>query len=267
MPAITQKSCGYIDEKSGAPEPFFLYVPLTAPHTPIAPSPHFIGKSGAGWYGDYVAEVDWTVGQIIASLERQGIMENTLVIFTSDNGSPQRDGSNMNGETGSVKRFGHDPSRPWRGMKSDAWEGGHHIPFVIRWPGKVPPGEITSQPFILVDLMRTLASLTDLTIPANMATDSYDFAEVFLGKHLDRPVRDHLIHHSGNGVFAIRMGEWKLILGKGSGGFTKFSPPPNAPPGQLYNLKDDPGEKENLYEEYPEVVSELSLFLEQIKMK
>ena len=265
MPAITQKACSYLDAVNAVENPVFLYLPLTAPHTPIAPSPHFIGKSGAGWYGDYVMEVDWAVGQVIETLERNGLIENTLLIFTSDNGSPQRDGTDMNGETGSVKALGHDPSKPWRGMKSDIWEGGHRIPFIARWPKFLPAASITDQPFILSDLMRTIAGITGYDIPENMAGDSYDFSRLFMGLHTNAPIRNHLIHHSGNGVFAIRIDEWKLILGRDSGGFTKFEPPPDAPDGQLYHLKEDPMEQNNLYTDHPEIVKKLTTELEKIK--
>ncbi len=245
-----------------------LYLPLTAPHTPIAPSPHFIGKSGAGWYGDYVCEVDWTVGQVMAALQRHNLSENTLVIFTSDNGSPQRDGSNMNGEVGSVKtHFGHDPSRPWRGLKSDIWEGGHRVPFIARWPGHIAPASVSGEPIILTDLMRTLATLTGYQLPDDAAEDSLDIGSVLWGTAPDKPVHDHLIHHSGNGVFAIRQGNWKLILGRSSGGFTQYTPPPDAPAGQLYNLADDPQEEHNLYQQHPDIVQRLTALLREDQEK
>ncbi len=158
LPTLAQRAAQFIQQQAETPDrPFFLYMPLTAPHTPIAPSPHFIGKSEAGWYGDYVHEVDWTVGQVLAALDHGNAAKNTLVIFTSDNGSPQRDGTDMAGATGSVKKFDHDPSRPWRGMKSDAWEGGHRVPFIARWPLRVPAGKTSDEPIILTDLFRTVA--------------------------------------------------------------------------------------------------------------
>ncbi len=262
MPTLTQRAVAYIEERASHPAvPFFLYMPLTAPHTPIAPSPHFIGKSGAGWYGDFVHEVDWTVGQVLAALERRELAGSTLVIFTSDNGSPQRDGTNMNGATGSVKKYGHDPSRPWRGMKSDIWEGGHHVPFIARWPGRVPAGKSSDEPIILTDLMRTIARLIEFDLPEGSAEDSFDIRPALFGKKAESPIRDHLIHHSGGGIFAIRRGEWKLILGRTSGGFTRYTPPESAPAGQLYDLKADPAEQVNLYSERPNVVKELTELL------
>ncbi|MCK4749095.1 MAG: arylsulfatase, partial [Bacteroidales bacterium] len=147
MPALTRKAVDYI--KAGAGEglfqkaegkPFFLYFPLTAPHTPIAPATDFQGKSDAGAYGDFVQEVDWTVGQIMKTLEVEGLAENTLVIFTSDNGSPGRDGTDMDGAVNSIRKYGHNPSYIYRGIKTEIWEGGHHVPFIARWPGKILPG-------------------------------------------------------------------------------------------------------------------------------
>ena len=264
MPTLAQRAAIFIEQQAKTQDrPFFLYLPLTAPHTPIAPSPHFIGKSDAGWYGDYVHEVDWTVGQVLAALDRIGAEKNTLVIFTSDNGSPQRDGTGMNGATGSVKKLGHDPSRPWRGMKSDAWEGGHRVPFIARWPERVRAGETSDESIVLTDLMRTLARLVGHQLPDDAAEDSFDISSELFGTARGAPIRDHLVHHSGNGLFAIRQGPWKLILGKGSGGFTRYKPPSDAPPGQLYNLSSDPTELDNLYAERIEIVEQLSSLLER----
>ena len=266
MPPLAQKAAAYIEERAKHPDqPFFLYVPLTAPHTPIAPSPHFAGKSEAGIYGDFVHEVDWVLGQVLSALDRTGTAKNTLVIFTSDNGSPQRNGIDMSGPIGSVKKFGHDPSRPWRGMKSDAWEAGHRVPYVMRWPGRTPAGETSSEPIILTDLMRTFATIVGHSLPEDSAEDSFDILTAFEGKRTHRPIHNHLVHHSGNGVFAIRQGNWKLILGKGSGGFTRYKAPADAPAGQLYHLGDDPDEMRNLYSEKPEIVEQLSELLKKVR--
>lgn len=264
MPKLTQRAVQYIDDYGTSQQeaPFFLYLPLTAPHTPIAPSPHFIGTSQAGWYGDYVMEVDWTVGQLLTALKRNQLDENTLVIFTSDNGSPQRNGENMNGPTASVKTYGHDPSYPWRGMKSDIWEGGHRVPFIAKWHENIPTNTVSAEPIILVDLMKTIARILNYELPTNAGEDSYDILDVFKGKAPQKPIRDHLIHHSGGGIFAIRVGEWKLILGRSSGGFTRYEPAADAPEGQLYNLFDDPHEENNLYHAYPEKVAALKKRLE-----
>tara|TARA_Y100001980_G_C14556908_1_gene353323 strand:+ start:79981 stop:81549 length:1569 start_codon:yes stop_codon:yes gene_type:complete len=258
MPAITQNAMKYIREQASKESPFFLYFPLTAPHTPIAPAEEFIGKSTAGRYGDYVHQVDYTVGQILQVLEQTGQLENTIVIFTSDNGSPQRDGENMAGKVGSVKAFGHDPSYPLRGTKSDIWEGGHRVPLIVSWPDKIDPGQVTNQLFGLNDLMATLAGLIGIEAGSEFK-DSEDLSEVLL-THPNQPIRDHLIHHSIQGMFSIRKGPWKLIAGKGSGGWSANTTENDAP-GQLYNLDDDLGETTNLYNEYPEIVEELLALL------
>lgn len=263
MPAITKKSIAYIEEQAKTENPFFLYFTLTAPHTPIAPTKDFIGKSKAGLYGDFVHEVDWSVGQIVEALRRTGQLENTIVVFTSDNGSPQRDGQNMAGPIASVKKYGHNPSRPWRGMKSDAWEGGHRVPFIVSWPQKIAKGVENGQLLCLTDLMATFRSILNLPTEDFPLDDSFDMAEVWLGKSSEK-VREAIVHHSGDGMFAIRKDKWKLILGRDSGGFSKnlkIDGIPVAAEGQLYNLADDPGEKNNRYTEHPEKVAELSALL------
>ena len=269
LPTLAQRAAAWIDERARAPEdPFFLFVPLTAPHTPIAPSPRFAGASDAGAYGDFVTEVDWVVGEVLGALTRGELDEDTLVIFTSDNGSPQRDGTGMSGPVGAVKeRFGHDPSRPWRGLKSDAWEGGHRVPFIARWPGRIEAGRTTDAPIVLTDLYRTSlrAAGIDQFDETHGGEDSFDVLDVLIGGEPREPRRDHLIHHSGNGTFAIRDGRWKLILGRTSGGFSKWKPPTDAPEGQLYELAADPGETKNLFAKHPKIVARLKERLASIR--
>ncbi|MCM4153135.1 hypothetical protein DHD05_16210 [Arenibacter sp. N53] len=260
MPRITKKSVEYIESQGENDQPFFLYFALTAPHTPIAPTAQFIGKSKAGRYGDFVYEVDWAVGQIVDALKRSGQLDNTILVFTSDNGSPQRDGTNMGGTVGSVKKYDHDPSRPFRGLKSDIWEGGHRVPFIVSWPKQIGKGKVTDQLLGLTDLMATFASIVGNSEKDKHYEDSMDFGKVLLGNSLE-PVRKDIVHHSINGMFSIRKGAWKLILGQGSGGWSKT--PENedsneSPLGQLYNIKEDQEEKINLYEQYPEIVIELT---------
>ena len=267
MPALAAKAVEFIEEARRAP--FFLYMPLTAPHTPIAPRPEFVGKSGAGRYGDYVAQVDGTVGQILAALDRNGLRDDTLVLFTSDNGSPARDGTNMAGPTRSVvSKYGHDPSRPWRGMKSDIWEGGHRVPFIIRWPGHVAPNTRSEELICLTDCFATFAALVGQELPNEAGEDSLSFLPVLEGRENNQPLRGSLVHHSGNGTFAIRKGNWKLIVDNlGSGGFTKpakIAPKPDGPQGQLYNLAADPAEQHNLWDERADVVEQLRNQLEHI---
>jgi arylsulfatase A-like enzyme len=269
MPAITEKAVEYINQKAGSDKPFFLYVALTAPHTPIAPAAEFAGKSEAGAYGDFVHEVDWTVGQIIDALEQTGAFDNTILLFTSDNGSPQRDGTNMSGPIGSVKKYGHDPSKPWRGMKGDAWEGGHRVPFIISWPGEIPANTVNDQLICLTDIMSSIASILGISSDIGAMEDSYDISSYLFGKTPDNPIREAIVHHSGNGTFAIRRGSWKLILGKDSGGFSNGLKDQNIPvasDGQLYKLSDHPSEQNNLYAKNPEKVIELTELLDRYKI-
>ncbi len=269
MPTITQKAVHYVEEHSRGSKknPFFLYFPLTAPHTPICPTKEFVGKSKAGAYGDYVYQVDHTVGEVLRALERGGVADNTLVIFTSDNGSPCLDGTNMSGKKKSVRKYGHDPSRPWRGIKADAWDGGHRVPFIARWPGRIPAGTTNDELICHVDFMATVAAILGQRLPNDAAEDSYNMLPVLKGKKQSRPVREAVIHHSGGGLFCVRQGKWKLILGLGPGGFSGRirKPGPNDPDGQLYNLAEDPKEKNNLYSQHPEIVEKLSRLLERYR--
>jgi arylsulfatase A len=267
MPEITAKAVKYIEEKAQSEEPFFLYFALTAPHTPIAPTEEFLGKSQAGRYGDFVNEVDWSVGQVVEALKKSGAWENTLLIFTSDNGSPHMDGTNMAGGVGSIKPYGHDPSRPWRGLKADIWEGGHRVPFIATWPKRIPAKSVSQQVIGLTDVMATVASLLDIPKDPESMEDSHDLSPILL-QNSKQPVRTSIVHHSINGTFAIRHGDWKLILGKNSGGFSRGLKPADMPvetDGQLYNLASDPSEKHNLYAENPDKVKELTALLNDIK--
>jgi len=263
MPTLTKKAVNYIHEKSFSEKPFFLYFPLTAPHTPIAPTEQFKGKSKAGLYGDYVCEVDWVVGQIIKALERNNIAENTIVIFTSDNGSPGRDGTNYSGKGGSVKDYGHLPNSNLRGYKGDIWEAGHRVPFIVRWPDKVKNGVTNDELICQVDIMRTMANILRYKLPENAGEDSYTILPALLQENV-QPIREALVHHSWNGSFAIRKGKWKLILTERSGGFGNNNHEGqngSAPPGQLYNIENDIKEQNNLYNQYPGIVEELKLLL------
>jgi len=271
MPTLTEKAVAYIhanpgqapfDKKMG--QPFFLYLPLTAPHTPIAPTDAFIGKSAAHRYGDFVAEVDWTVGQVVDALKAAGQLENTLLIFTSDNGSPARDGENMAGPPGSVLAYGHRPSAIYRGMKADIWEGGHRVPFIAYWPGHVPAGAISNEIISLTDVMATVARITGASLAMDAARDSYNILPALQGAQTFAPIREATVHHSINGIFAIRQGVWKYIEGKGSGGWSKDIEA-DAPEGQLYNLAEDPGETKNLYRDNPETVVRLKALLDRYK--
>ncbi|MEE8146572.1 MAG: sulfatase-like hydrolase/transferase [Longimicrobiales bacterium] len=269
MPELASRAVRYIEERAHAvaDEPFFLYLPLTAPHTPIAPAASFSGASEAGPYGDYVAQVDDLVGQVLKALARAGLEDDTLVIFTSDNGSPASNGDGMSGTPGSVLRdHGHNPNAPWRGMKADIFEGGHRVPFLVRWPGHVRPASVKDEVICHTDLFATLADILGAELPPDAAEDSFSLLSVLEGRDREHPIREATVHHSITGMFGIRQGDWKLILGLGSGGWTKparVTPQPGEPQGQLYDLASDPGESRNLYSEHPEVVLRLTRLLER----
>lgn len=257
---LTQVAVEYLDKhKAPAAKPFFLYLPLTAPHTPWLPSPDYFGKSSVGAYGDFVEQTDAAIGAILNALAANGQSDITLVIITSDNGShwPVAD----------IKKWNHSANAGWRGQKSDIHEGGHHVPFLVRWPAKIKPG-VVNQTACLTDLFATVAAIVGAEVPADAAEDSYSLLPLFENLASAPPLRDATIHHSGDGMFAIRMGDWKLVEGLGSGGFTapKFVKAKDGEPaGQLYNLKDDPSESKNVYSENPKIVAKLTKRLDEIR--
>jgi len=263
LPTLTRKAVEYIEGRSGGDKPFFLYFPLTGPHCPIVPTAEFRGRSGAGVYGDFVMQVDDTVGQVAAAIDRCGLAEETLLIVTSDNGSPGRDGQDAKPGT-VVEAYGHNPSWILRGMKADTWDGGHRIPFIARWPGRIEPGSRCEAMICLMDLMATCAAAAGADPPGGAAADSLNVLPYLLGEAPAEAIRNDIVHHAGNGLFGIRKGPWKLICGRGSGGFsrdpevTKYDPP-----GQLYNLDEDIGESRNLYHDRGDIVTDLSALLNE----
>jgi len=281
LPTLTDKAVACIDNhaRHSKDKPLFLYFASTAPPTPIRPDKSFQGKSQAGPYGDLVHQVDWTLGQLLAALERNGMTENTIVVFTSDNGSPQRAGDPfLHGkesfEPGAVvEMYGHNPSTIYRGMKWHIWDGGHRIPFIVRWPGKVRAGSTCAQTVCLTDWMRTFATMLGDKLPADAGEDSYDIMPLLAGK-TDKPIREATVHHSsmagpkmdiGNG-FALRQGKWKMIYGVGPHGRVKSRVkdlPADAAPGELYDMQIDPQEKNNLWNERQDVVKRLVNLLEK----
>jgi len=237
--------------------PFFVYLPLSAPHAPWLPPDFIKGKSGTGPRGDLVALVDWCVGQVVKTLEQMNLSDNTLVILTSDNG-PR------------IGEKGHKSSGEFRGYKSHVWEGGHRVPFIARWPGRIKPGTTSEQMICLTDLMAGCAALTGAELDPEEAPDSFNFMPALTGSKAKGPVRDHLISHSSKGVFAIRKGDWKLILDtKGSGGWVGPWDGDVKPglPGQLYNLAKDPYEQNDLWDERPDIAKRLSELLEKYKQQ
>ncbi|MBN2271039.1 MAG: arylsulfatase [Sedimentisphaerales bacterium] len=271
LPKLTEAAVEYIYINANAEQtpdkPFFLYFPLPAPHCPIAPADFVKGKSQAGGYGDYVVEVDWTVGRIVKALEKNNLADNTLLVVTSDNGSPAR--TKVKREPYSMMQvYGHYPNGRLRGIKADIWDGGHRVPFIARWPGKIPKGAITDEIICLTDLLATCAAIVGAELPENAGEDSCNILPALLGEKLGEPIREAVVHHSMNGTFSIRQGNWKLILGLGSGGFTKPSTikaKPGGPEGQLYNLAEDPAEANNLWAERQDVVNRLTKLLEKYK--
>lgn len=237
--------------QKSADKPFFLYVPLTSPHTPIVPAKKWQGKSVIGSYGDFIMETDWVVGEVLAELDKQNITKNTLVIFTTDNGcSPAA-------KIPDLIAKGHHPNSKLRGHKADVFEGGHRVPFIVRWPDQVKAGQHSEQTISSVDLMATAAELSGADIPSNAAEDSYSLMPLFKDPHMKQSVRPYTIHHSIGGAFAIRQGPWKLALCPGSGGWSAPKPREahkNAalPPVQLYNLEVDLAETANLYIQHTE---------------
>ena len=261
LPTLTRKAVDYINVQSKSSNPFFLYFPLPAPHTPILPTTEFQGKSGTNEYGDFVLMVDDVVGQIRRALAKNGIAENTLLIFTSDNGcSPMADFEEL-------EQLEHDPSSIYRGHKADIFEGGHRVPFIAEWPNFIKAGTKSLETTCLTDLMATTAAIVEDTLADNEGEDSYNFLSILRGIAPEGPVREATVHHSINGSFSIRQGPWKLSLCPGSGGWSDPTPKvaleQGLPPIQLYNLDKDPEEQTNLAATEPEVVARLTALLEQ----
>jgi arylsulfatase A len=257
LPRLTRQAVEYIDSRANNEKPFFLYVPLGSPHNPIVPSPEWQGKSGLSPHADFVMQTDHVVAEVSKALDRQGLTDNTLVIFTSDNGTSKAAGIPQ------LEAKGHFPSAHLRGSKADLWDGGHRIPFIVRWPGKVNPGSQSDQLICLTDLLATSAEILEKNLPQGSGEDSVSFLPAFDDKQIVS-TRQGLIHHSSSGHFAYRHGKWKLLLARGSGGWS--SPKENqvesgAPEAQLYDMENDPGETINLYTKHPEVTQRLLALL------
>jgi arylsulfatase A len=253
LPRLTRRAVAYVEERAKAGQSFFLYLPLNSPHAPIMPTAEWRGKSGLNDYGDYVMQTDAAVGEVLSAIGRSGLASNTLVIFTSDNGCSPAAGVEK------LEKMGHFPSARFRGYKSDIWDGGHRIPFMARWPGRVKPGTSSDQLVCLGDLMATCADLLKVELPPDAGEDSFSFMPALLGQGAG--ARDAVVHHSIKGNFAIRQGPWKLILTTGSGGWGKGKV--KDAPGQLYDMRQDVGERANLYTSHPEAVSRLTELLKK----
>jgi arylsulfatase A len=279
LPALGEKSSDFIERLAKSPDPFLLYLPLTSPHTPLSVNEEWRGKSGLGLYADLVMETDALVGQVLHALEKSGQAGNTLLVFTSDNGCAPYIGNTTIEEArdttfrdwpwdrekhedmpvSTLEEKGHYPSWPLRGYKSDAWEGGHRVPFIVRWPGTVKPGSSCSQLVHQADLLATRADILDASLPPDAGEDSYSLLPLLKGE--DNPVREHAVSASISGIPSLRSGPWKLILTRGSGG---WSPGGDGAPVQLYNLANDLGETKNLADENPERVAQMKALLEKL---
>lgn len=261
----TQVIADHAADKTTADEsakrPLMLYLAYPAPHTPWLPSKEFAGKSGAGMYGDFLMMVDAQIGRVLTTLHDSGMDDDTLLVFTSDNGPTWYDAD--------VDRFGHDSAGGFRGMKSDAWEAGHRMPLIVRWPGRVKAGSTSDQLVCFTDFLATFADVLNVTLPTAAGSDSISFLQALTGdKRNAAQARTQFVMQAGSAasMMMIREGDWKLITGLGSGGFSKptlVQPKPDGVTGQLYNLRRDPAEQHNLYAQHPEIVDRLRASLEQ----
>ncbi|MFO7870340.1 MAG: arylsulfatase [Kiritimatiellia bacterium] len=259
LPRLTEKAVEYVRDRESSSKPFFLYLPLPAPHTPIVPTPEFRGKSGTNPYGDFCLMVDRVVGKVVSALSETRQEKNTVVIFASDNGCSPSARYDV------LAQFGHNPSYIYRGHKADIWEGGHRIPLLVRWPGRVSPGAVTNQTVCLTDLFATSAEILGAEVPEDAAEDSISNLPLWLNPDLDEPVREATVHHSISGMFSIRQGPWKLEMCPGSGGWSKPTDSEAREMDlhsiQLYDVAADPGERTNVVDSHPEIVKKLTALL------
>ena len=236
---FTNKALSWIDENHNNGKPFFLYFPMTSPHKPVIPAEQFRGKSLSGSYGDFMIETDFRVGEIIQRLKKHGIYENTMIIFSSDNG-PEHTWEER------IKKYNHCSNKNYKGGKRDIYEGGHRVPFLVSWPKGIKKGQVCNLPVNQIDILATIADVVGEKLKHFEAEDSVSFQPAFHGKNYER---QPMIHHSSTGGFAIRNGDWKLVLGTG-----KQSKPGSM---ELYNLKEDPGEESNIIKTNSEKALEL----------
>ncbi len=262
LPTMTEKTVEWISEQK-ADQPFFVYLAFNSPHYPIVPNEEFHGKSKAGYYGDFVIETDAMVGKVLAALEEQGLAENTLVIFSADNGAE-------NAAFQRLEEFGQWSSGQYRGRKRDIYEGGHRVPFIVRWPGEIEAGSVSDEVVSQVDLAATFAEIVDYPLSEDEAIDSYNLLPVLTGEDYARPLRKATVQNTSAGKYALRQGDWVLI--DAPSGAAKAAP--NAylqhfelegygqdNPGLLFNLKNDPRQSKNLYAQHPEKVASMRSLL------
>lgn len=264
LPTLTQKTLEWIGNQS-QDQPFFLYFALPSPHAPIIPNEEFDGTSQAGGYGDFVVQTDWVAGQVLKALKENGLEENTIVIFSSDNG-PEHYAWDR------ALEYKHFSMGEYRGLKRDVWEGGHHVPMIVKWPSKIKAGTVSTELISQIDLMATLAEAAEITLPEDAAPDSYNFLPVWKEEPYQSPLREATIHNTYASIWGIRKGDW-LFINDSTGGHRKI-PEDFAElrgysdfntPGLLFNMNEDPEQKNNLYGDFPEKVEELNLLLENYR--
>jgi arylsulfatase A-like enzyme len=266
---LTAKAKDYIKKQAAGDKPFFLYFAQRNVHTPLIPHPRFEKTSAIGVYGDFINELDWSVGEILGALEEANILDDTLVCFSSDNGATE-----MHKPVTHVTYNGHRANGVLRGQKSEVFEGGHRVPLLARWPGHIPAGTTSNQLIALTDMLATFAGVVGAPLPDGAGPDSFDMSPALLGKEGTRPIRPGCVHDSMMGrMFAMRSGEWKLILGQGGGGIGRgWGKNPgiehhgaSGPAFQLYNLDEDLREERNCIEKYPGIARGLVAELEAIR--
>jgi len=252
---FTNKAIGFISDhvSDNRDEPFFIYLALSSPHNPFLPPDFAKGKSLEGPRGDLVTVVDWSLGQIMETLQKYRLEENTLVILTSDNGAMK--GAN-----------GHKSQGNYRGYKASIWDGGHRVPFIVRWPGRIQSGSVSHEVISLSDMFATFSALVSADPFTKGGEDSYNVLPAFFGKSLENANETVRVFHSGGGFFAVQKGQWKLIEGtKGAGSGKEQYVEGMIQPGQLYNILDDPFEKNDLWDQEPEVVNSMMKLLNQCR--
>ncbi|WP_346237072.1 arylsulfatase [Niabella insulamsoli] len=260
LPHLIDKAAGYISAKAKNKQPFFLYLPLPSPHTPILPAEKYRGKTNTNEYGDFVLMTDDMVGKIVAAVANAGIAANTMIVFTSDNGVAPM--ANLK----ELEAAGHQSSFIFRGTKADIFEGGHRVPFIVKWPGKVKEGSKSDATICLTDFLATAADMVKQPLQAGEGVDSYSLLPLLTGKNKFQ--RTQTVHHSIDGNFAIREGKWKLAFAYGSGGWSapveKAAKKENLPSLQLFDLEKDISEQHNIASDHKEIVAALTKKLETI---
>lgn len=262
LPTLSKKAVQWIQEKE-ANQPFFLYFALPSPHAPIIPNDEFIGKSQAGGYGDFMFQTDWVAGQVLQALKDNGLDENTIVIFSADNG-PERYAFER------AETYQHFSMGDFRGLKRDVWEGGHHVPFIVKWPGRIEAGSVSDEVISQVDIMATLATITNTDLPESAAPDSYDLTQVLKGEAYISPLREATVHNTFKDTWGLRKGKW-LYLNNSTGQHSKMPDSFKALRGYedfetdvlLFDMEKDPGQRTNLSLEYPDKIKEMEDLLQK----